>query len=331
MAASLLLAAALTGCIEEDGRGAAGAGAQTGDAGPGGVGAGTAGTAGSAGGAAGSPAGSDGASGSFSGAGGLGGAGVGGSTVLDAAVAGADAGGAGGSAGMSGSGAGAGGQDGGADAFVPGPAEPIEVNSGETASYSLNDGEWKLFYFEAEAGQAYTVSPLSGIVRGYLSTSADVSPDSYQYATDEVEGTVSFVAAETGRHYIAVVVDGGGASGWFQVADGGRSLSLGANSVSLQAPNSNDTSFFHFPITAGAAYEVQVQGPADPEAVISAAPRPERSLDNQFFHGAWGLSGHLPLGHAIEALSVSQSTSGFYYLSLKVFADMNVTITLTQQ
>ncbi|MBN1655202.1 MAG: hypothetical protein JXA30_15645 [Deltaproteobacteria bacterium] len=222
-------------------------------------------------------------------------------------------------------------QEAAADAFDPGPAVPIVVNSGSTADYNLSDGEYKLFYFDAESGQTYTISPLSGIVRGYVSTSAEVSASNYQYATDEAVGTVSFVAPEAARYYIAVVVSGGGASGPFQVADGGQLVSLGATSVTLDAPNGEDTWFFHFPISAGTGYNIEVQGPASPAVIISAAPRPERSRENQLLHGAWGMSGNLPLNNDIEAISVSQSTSGFYYFSVKVFETMAVTITLSQQ
>jgi hypothetical protein len=322
---SMLAAATFSGCIIKITEEGSDRGAERGDGGPD-TGADAGETPDAATGGGGTAGGAAGSSGGQAGYGGQAGAGAAGSSASGAGGSSGSGSGAGGS-----SASGSGGQDAGPDAFVPGPAEAIAVNSGSTAMYALNDGEWKLFYFDAEAGQTYTVSPLSGIVRGYVSTSADVSPASYQYATDEVEGTVSFVAAETARHYIAVAVSGGGASGSFQVADGGRLLALGGNTVTLDAPNAEDNWFFHFPATAGAGYAVQVQGPATPAVVLSVAPRPERSTDDLFLYPAWSMSGNLPLSDTIAAPYVSQSTSGFYYLSLKVFAAMNVTITLTQQ
>ena len=113
-------------------------------------------------------------------------------------------------------------------AFQPGPATGIVVNSGNTAQYNLGDGTWKVFFFDAVAGQIYVVSELSGIVRGYLSTSLSVSPTNYQIATDLSSGALLLTAPTSQRYYLAVAVSGGGASGSFQVADGGQPIALGS-------------------------------------------------------------------------------------------------------
>src|ERR1039457_2710974 len=42
--------------------------------------------------------------------------------------------------------------------FVPGPTTPIVVNSGPTGQFSLSDGTWKIFYFDAAATQRYYIA-----------------------------------------------------------------------------------------------------------------------------------------------------------------------------
>jgi hypothetical protein len=214
--------------------------------------------------------------------------------------------------------------------FVPGPATPIVVNSGPTAQYNQGDGTWKLFYFDAVASQLYAISELSGIVRGYLGTSPSVSPSNYQLATN-TDGNLSFTAPATQRYYIAVAASGGGASGSFQVADGGTPIALGSTPLSLTAPDGDNTYFFRFPITQGQAYALTATGPSQPNVSIAVSPRAERSSNGQFSSSIWGLGGSLPFtDEAIPAASVANSYSGFYYFYVRVTADIAITISISQ-
>jgi len=216
------------------------------------------------------------------------------------------------------------------DGFVPAPAVPIVVNSGDTGVYNQADGTWKVFYFDAVAGQLYCISDLSGAVRGYVGTSPAVSPESYQFVTG-AEGTLAFTATAAQRYYIAVAASGGGQSGYFQVADGGQLLALGANALTLAAPNLDDTYFFRFPISAGHGYSITATGPSTPAVGLSVSAFAERASNGQFSKGLWSTSGPLPItNEAIPATSVDQSYSGFYYFFIRVTAAMSLTVTLVQ-
>jgi hypothetical protein len=216
------------------------------------------------------------------------------------------------------------------DGFTPAPATPIVVNSGNTATYNLVDGTWKVFYFDAVQDQLYCISGLSGIVRGYVSSSATVSPTSYQYVTDPANGTVAFTASATQRYYVAAI-SGGGASGSFQVADGGQRLAVGANSVALAAPDLDNTSFFRFPISKGHSYSVSVAGPSTTSVSLVLTPLAERAGGSQFLTSLRSVNGPLPFAdEAIPSTSVDLSYSGFYYFSLRVYTNMTVTVTITQ-
>jgi len=238
--------------------------------------------------------------------------------------------GTGGTTGTGGS-IGTGGASGTGGSFSPGPATPIVINSSNTGVYSLGDGTWEVFYFDAVAGQLYCISDLSGIVRGYVSTSPSVSPTLYQYATTGVDGTLAFTAATAQRYYIAVGVSGGWASGRFQVADGGALLSIGANTVTLAAPGGESTTFFRFPVSAGHSYSLSVTGQATTSVGLGLSPRAERASNGQFSAPLRGVSGPLPFSdEIIPDTSVALSYSGYYFLFLRVYEAMTVTVTLTQ-
>ena len=216
------------------------------------------------------------------------------------------------------------------DGFVPGDATQIVVNSGNTGVYSLGDGTWKIFYFDATAGQLYGISDLSGIVHGYVGTSPAVSPTSYQYVTS-TDGTLAFTATAAQRYYIAVAVSGGWSSGSFQVADGGQLLALGANTVTLPAPETDNYYFFRFLISTGSTYGISVTGPTMPSIGLAVSPRAERASNGQFSAAAWGMSGPLPItDEAISAASVALSYSGYYFFFLRVSAATTLTVTLTR-
>jgi hypothetical protein len=216
--------------------------------------------------------------------------------------------------------------------FQPGPATPIVVNSANTAQYNQGDGTWKMFYFDAEAGQIYVVSGLSGIVRGYLGTSPSVSPTNYQLATDPISGTLLLTAPAAQRYYLAVGVSGGWASGSFQVADGGKPIPLGTTTLSLTPADAGDAyDVFRFPITAGHGYVLSLQGPYQPNIGLSVAPRPERSSIGEFSYGIWGVGGSLPFNNeTIPATSVADSTSGFYFVNIRIMGPITFTISIAE-
>jgi hypothetical protein len=217
-----------------------------------------------------------------------------------------------------------------ADVFVPGPAVPIVVNSGSTGDYSLADGAWKVFYFDATAGQLYCIAKLGDIVTGYVGTSPSISPTDYQYATGS-EGTLAFTATAAQRYYVAVAASGGDASGWVQVADGGQLLVLGANTVPLPAPDLDNTYFFRFPVTAGHSYGISVTGPAATTIGLSVSPQAERGTNGQYLIPSWSTSAPLPItNEAISSTSVALSYSGFYFFSVHVYAAMTLSVTLAQ-
>lgn len=215
-------------------------------------------------------------------------------------------------------------------AFVPGPATPVVVNSGPTADYNLPSGTWKVFYFDAVAGQMYAVAGLSATERGFVSTDPQVSPSNYQMVTDAA-GVLSFVASATQRYYVAVAATGGGVSGSFQVADGGTPLALGKTTLSLTAPNGGDTYFYRFPISPGKGYVMTLTGPAQPNIGMAVSPKASRSLGGQFSDSAWGLAGSLPFNNeAITPESVALSYSGYYFFYIRVTDTITFTVDIAQ-
>jgi len=216
--------------------------------------------------------------------------------------------------------------------FDPGPATPIVVNSGNTGVYNLADGTWKVFYFDTEAGQMYVLSGLDGITRGYLGTSPSVSPSAYQMATDRASGTLLFTAATAGRYYLAVGVTGGGASGSFQVADGGKAIPLGTTTLSLTPADAGDGYYvYRFPISAGHGYSLTLQGLGQPELAFSVGPRPERSGMGGLSYSIWGVGGGLPFNNEeIPATSVADSTSGYYFIDFRITDPITFSIAITE-
>ncbi|HJX53405.1 MAG TPA: hypothetical protein VJ801_11620 [Polyangia bacterium] len=215
-------------------------------------------------------------------------------------------------------------------AFDPGPTIPIVVNSGNTATYNLADGKWKRFSFPVEAGQIYAISELSGIVRGYVSAQATVSPSNSTYSTDVTTGRLVFTASAAGTYYIAVAVVGGGASGSFQVADGGKLVALGATSLTLTAPNAEDFYFFRFPVAAGKGYHLKVTGPIQPNVGLAVSARAERSNYGEFAYSDFGVAGSLSFDEDITAAMVAMSISGYYYFYLNLHGDMTLTVTISE-
>jgi hypothetical protein len=215
------------------------------------------------------------------------------------------------------------------DGFDPGPVVPIVVNSGPTGSYNLANGTWKVFNFEAEANQVYSVSGLGGGVNGYLGPTASVSPTNYQAKTN-ADGNLSLVAPATQKYFLAVAAQGVGASGSFQVADGDRLLAMGKQTVALTAPTGDDYTYFHFPISAGHTYNILVEGQGTTSVGLGLSARAERALNRQFSYPLRGVSGPLPINEDIPSTSVAESYSGFYYLFIRSSVAMSISITVTQ-
>jgi hypothetical protein len=214
--------------------------------------------------------------------------------------------------------------------FVPGPATAAVVNGGSAGEFNLSDGTWKVFYFDAVAGQVYAVSGLSGIVHGYVSTSSSVSPSNYQFVTN-ADGNLSFAAPAAQRYYIAVAVSGGWVSGSFQVADGGTLIGLGSTPLALTAPDGDNTYFFRFPVVTGHGYTFTATGPSQPSVEIAVSPRAERSSNGQLSYSIWGVGGSLPFtGYDIPAAAVATSYSGFCFFYINVTAAMTVTVTIAE-
>jgi hypothetical protein len=215
------------------------------------------------------------------------------------------------------------------DGFDPGPVVPIIVNSGPTGSYNLANGTWKVFSFDAEANQVYSISGLGGGVNGYLGPTASVSPTNSQAKTNS-DGNLSFVAPAAQKYFLAVAAQGVGASGSFQVADGGRLLAMGKQTFSLTAPTGDDYAFFHFPIASGHAYGIVLEGQSATSVGLGLSARAERASNRQFSYALRGVSGPLPMTEDIPATSVAESYSGFYYLFLRISVALSVSITVTQ-
>jgi hypothetical protein len=216
-------------------------------------------------------------------------------------------------------------------AFQPGPATEIIVNSSNTAIYNLADGTWQVFYFDTQVGELYVVSKLDGATRGYLGSSPLVSPTSWDKATDRTTGVLYFTATAS-RYYLAVGVSGAGVSGSFQVADGGKLLALGANTVSLNGADAEEAHYvFRFPVTVGRGFVLDFNGPNQPELALSVAPSPERSTSGGFSYSDWGLGGGLPFNNEeIRADQVANSISGFYFVNIRVTGSITFTIAITQ-
>jgi hypothetical protein len=215
------------------------------------------------------------------------------------------------------------------DAFVPSPVEPLVVNSGNTAAYSLAEGTWKVFSFDTIADHLYCVSGLGSGAVGYVGTSPSVSPTEYVEKTND-KGFLSLSPYANGTYYIAVVAGGGSASGSFQVADGGELITSGDNPVTLTAPDGGDSyRFFRFTIAPGHSYSVSVTGEAKNPVGLGLSPRADRASDGLFAFPLSSTTGPLPIIDApIPLESAAASLSRFYFLFLRVQETVSLTITV---
>ena len=215
------------------------------------------------------------------------------------------------------------------DAFVPGPVEPLVVNSGNTATYSLAEGTWKVFSFDTVAGHFYCVGALGAGVDAYVGLSSSVSPSDYLEKTNYLRA-LNFTSYSGGKYYIAVVANGGSASGSFQIADGGDLLELGENAVNLTAPDGDNAYFFNFSIAPGHTYAISVTGDAKKAVSLGLSPLADRSTDGQFASPLSTKTSVLPItDEPISLESVVASTSRLYFFYVRVKEAVSLTITIT--
>lgn len=219
------------------------------------------------------------------------------------------------------------------DVYEPGPIVPIAVNSGNTATFNLAKGQWSRYSFPAEAGQIYSVSEIKDPSFCYLGTTSDVSPNNYLQKCN-ADGVLIFTAPLAQTYYLAVSVEGdnvSGLSGPFQVADGGKPLVLGENTVSLTSPTGSDGYYFRFPITQGKSYQCTLTGTSKLSLGFTPAPRAERMGNGQPAWPLLGVGSGLPISETIPADSVAKSVSGHYFLYVGIHESMTLNITLMEK
>jgi hypothetical protein len=211
------------------------------------------------------------------------------------------------------------------DAFVPGPVEPLVVNSGNTAQYNLTDGTWKVFSFDTTQGHFYCLGTLDDGLDAYVSQSPSVSPFDYNEKTNYMRA-LNFTSNSGGRYYIAVAASGS-VSGAFQIAEGGDLLDLGENTVDLTAPNGDSTYFYNFSVAPGHGYNVSVTGNAKNPVTLSLSPLADRTTTGQFVSPLSSKTSALPINDEfIPYESVAQSTSRLYFLYVRVKEATSLTI-----
>jgi hypothetical protein len=217
-----------------------------------------------------------------------------------------------------------------ADAFVPGPVEPLVVNSGNTAKYDLVEGTWKVFSFDTLAGHFYCVGTLDAAVDAYLGSSPSVSPSEYMEKTNYLRA-LNFTSYSGGKYYIAVAPTGGAASGAFQVADGGDLLELGENTVTLSAPDGGDgMHVYNFSIAPGHTYTISVAGETKQPVTLSLSPVADRSTTGEFDLPFSTRTSVLPIAdEPIPLESAVKSTSRLYFFSVRVKEAVTLTLTIT--
>lgn len=218
--------------------------------------------------------------------------------------------------------------DGAVDAFVPGPVEPLKVNSGNTAKYDLADQTWKVFSFDTVAGHFYCVGALDSGVDAYVGYSPSVSPGDYLQKTNYLRA-LNFTSFNGEKYYVAIAANGAPAAGAFQIADGGDSLELGDNNVTLTAPGGDNTQFFYFNVAPGHGYSISVTGDAMKPVTLGLSPLADRGTDGQFASPFSTTTSALPITAAsIPYESVINSSSRLYFFSLRVKETVIAKITI---
>ncbi len=220
------------------------------------------------------------------------------------------------------------------DAFVPGPVEPLLVNSGNTAKFDLADGTWKVFSFDTIEGHLYVLGALPDGVEAYVGQSPSVSPFEYIEATNYMRA-LTFTSSSTGKYYVAVVAKGASVSGAFQIADAGELLEVrtseggqvGENKFALTAPNGEASYFYYFSVAPGHDYKVSLIGDAKKPVTLSLSPLADRSTAGPFASPLSSVTGALPItDELVPVASVAKSTSRLYFLYVKVQETVSLTI-----
>lgn len=212
------------------------------------------------------------------------------------------------------------------DAFVPGPVEPLVVNSGNTAKYDLADGAWKVFSFDTVQGHFYCLGVLADGVDAYLSQSPTVSPTDYNEKTNYLRA-LNFTSNSGGKYYVAVGANGASASGSFQIAEGGNLLEVGENTLELTAPKGDDFTFYNFSVAPGHSYSISVTGNAKNPVSLGLSPFADRSTAGQFAFPLSTKTSALPITEEPVPLeSVAKSSSRLYFLYLRVKEAVSLTV-----
>jgi hypothetical protein len=216
-----------------------------------------------------------------------------------------------------------------ADAFVPGPVEPLVVGSGNSANYDLAPGTWKVFSFATVAEHLYCISGLGSDVVGYLGSSSSVSPTNYVDKTNS-NGILAISEYSNGERYIAVAASANAASGSFQVADGGELLTVGENTVDFTPTGQDNYRVFRFTVAPGHNYAFSVTGEAKGPVGLGLSPKAERTIGGQIAFPFSETSGPLPINAPpIPFESTVESYTRFYFAFLKVQETVSLTITIT--
>jgi hypothetical protein len=143
-------------------------------------------------------------------------------------------------------------------------------------------------------------------------------------------GALNFTAYNGGTYYVAVVANGGSASGALQIADGGDLLELGENTVDLTAPNGDGLYHYNFSIAPGNTYSISVTGEVKNPVSLSLSPLADRSTDGQFAFPLSTKTSVLPItDEPISLESVVKSSSRLYFFSVRVKGAASLTLTIT--
>jgi hypothetical protein len=214
-----------------------------------------------------------------------------------------------------------------ADAFVPGPVEPVVLGNGNTATYDLADGTWKVFSFDTVADHLYCVSGLGSDVVGYFGGSS-ASPYNYDETTQN--GVLVFPEYATGTRYLAVAASGGSASGSFQVADGGELLTVGDNTLELTAADVNHYRVFRFNVAPGHNYTVSVTGETKNPVDLGLSPKAERVAGGGIAYPFSETTAPLPIADELVPFeSTVESYTRFYFIFLKAQEVASLTVNIT--
>jgi hypothetical protein len=179
------------------------------------------------------------------------------------------------------------------------------------------------------AEHLYCISGLGGDVVGHLGSSSSVSPTDYVDKTNN-NGVLAPTEHSSGKRYLAVAANADGASGSFQVADGGELLTVGENTVDFAATGQDNYRVFRFTVAPGHNYAFSITGEAKNPVGLGLSPKAERTTGGQIAFPFSETSGPLPIdAPPIPFESTVESYTRFYFAFLKVQETVSLTITIT--